>query len=63
MQKLFLPFDSENDRLSRNCAIAHFRAWCFPGGYKSHLDELYYLTGKMSPDIKGTKIPEFAGIH
>ena len=61
--RMFSTYDNNNSKLGTNPAITFFGAWWFFDGYHSHLNGLYYPAGKMSPNIQGTEISVWTGIH
>ena len=61
--KMFSTYDSNNDKVCRNCALEFFGAWWYAAGFDSHLNGLYYPGGKMSPNRYGNNIRIFTGIH
>ena len=52
--KRFSAYDNNNDKPGYNTAIKYFGTWWFREDYHVHLNGLYYLTGKMSPNKDGT---------
>ena len=61
--KRFSTYDNNSDKPGYNSAIKYFGAWWFWADYHAHFNGLYYPAGKMSPNIDGTNIPTWTGIH
>ena len=59
----FSTFDSDNDRVSENCASLNFGGWWFSNCFYTHLNGKYYSGGKMAIDYNSKNILTYTGIH